>query len=669
MNYRRGEKSAGRNRGEAILISALFALCASFFFFSSISAAADDNDEDEVKTLPPVEVKEKNDKDAGENAPTGTVKTLKPSSERGGASLSRELAAASGVLVRDSSDEFHLSTVSLRALDALNSAVFIDGVPINDPFSGVADLSLAPIEAVETINIYMSRAPLAYCEPTLGGAIEIILKKKKGASAGFKLGSYDSYNAHASYNGRGLRLFFSRSGSTGGYGFTNDAGTLQNKEDDYYDKRINNSSTRSFAFAAFSLPIPSIDSKLSFSAAYFSKNNGVPGLARMQSETAQYFSDRLIISAKGDFYRIAPDLALTLDIRIVRGGEVFTDEDADVSLYPGTSETAFLSSSMRAILTYRPADNCRFGLLAGWRGTEAKLSRRSPSGYGRDDGLNRNEFMAGLEAGLGVWGFDLAAGGDFSLVFDAGARDEAAAALGAYAGVRYYLFDKILALRGQFVRRVRVPTFGELYGSRAGIEGNPGLKNETSYTLEFGAELKFESERIVLGAAYGGYLTWAYDLAALYQNSQRTFKPINVGAAKIGGDEISLMVLAKGIAALKLSYARVTAVDSSDDFVAKGRSLPFRPKSVLSGDFSIDFIPLCELYALATYKSKSYADRANRMEIAGAVVFSAGLTFRPTKYIALNFEAIDLGDSAASYVVGYPMPGRRYFFAATLSTY
>lgn len=96
--------------------------------------------------------------------------------------------------------------ISIRGFSSFHGAdvaVYIDGVPVNWPNSGMrhgmVDFNWLSPELVERIEVIKGPFSAEYGNFNLAGAINIVTKTRSDTSVGAEVGSYDSYRAFATY--------------------------------------------------------------------------------------------------------------------------------------------------------------------------------------------------------------------------------------------------------------------------------------------------------------------------------------------------------------------------------------------------------------------------------------------------------------------------------------
>lgn len=89
--------------------------------------------------------------------------------------------------------------------------VLVNGIPMNDPFSGAVNWSIIPKQAVASIEIVNGPMSALYGSGAMGGVINIITKRPSETVGTLAEASYGSYNTAS--------LFLQGSGTSGAHGF------------------------------------------------------------------------------------------------------------------------------------------------------------------------------------------------------------------------------------------------------------------------------------------------------------------------------------------------------------------------------------------------------------------------------------------------------------------
>jgi vitamin B12 transporter len=111
-----------------------------------------------------------------------------------------------GVTVVETGGPGGTTTVRIRGAEAGQTLVLIDGIRVNDPTSGSGEFDFANLAAVDIERIEVLRGPQSalYGSDAMGGVVNIITRKGKGAprvSVGVEGGSYGTKAARAAVSG------------------------------------------------------------------------------------------------------------------------------------------------------------------------------------------------------------------------------------------------------------------------------------------------------------------------------------------------------------------------------------------------------------------------------------------------------------------------------------
>lgn len=119
--------------------------------------------------------------------------------ERSGATdLGEILQQEPGVVVTRRGGPASPATISIRGSSADQVLVLVNGVPLNDPLTGQADLSLVPLSAVEQITVLRGAQSARYGPRALGGVIAVDTRQPDGGEAQATLGAGRWGTHHAS---------------------------------------------------------------------------------------------------------------------------------------------------------------------------------------------------------------------------------------------------------------------------------------------------------------------------------------------------------------------------------------------------------------------------------------------------------------------------------------
>lgn len=124
--------------------------------------------------------------EVGSIAPFSGAQTVIPEREiiyRDYRSLYDILAAQPGVFVRDLASAGQPDQLVINGIDGMNIAIFVDGVPYNDYYTGTVNLWQLPVDAVDRVEVMTGAEALFYDGHSAGGAINIITKEYRNNRA------------------------------------------------------------------------------------------------------------------------------------------------------------------------------------------------------------------------------------------------------------------------------------------------------------------------------------------------------------------------------------------------------------------------------------------------------------------------------------------------------
>ncbi|MHB8929026.1 MAG: TonB-dependent receptor plug domain-containing protein [Melioribacteraceae bacterium] len=129
-----------------------------------------------------------------------------------GTDISKVIGYEPGVFVSTSSK--NESKIYLRGFDQREISVFIDGIPIYQPYDGLVDLSNIPINTIEKITITKGMPSLLYGANSMGGTINLISKvNERMFAVDINLESGFAKKGSVGLNGTIDKIFYSLNGT------------------------------------------------------------------------------------------------------------------------------------------------------------------------------------------------------------------------------------------------------------------------------------------------------------------------------------------------------------------------------------------------------------------------------------------------------------------------
>jgi len=643
------------------------------------AAAQDATLLDSVITLPEVRVTERRTSEAERRLPTGSTSEIRPGARGGAIDLLPELMSqVPGVHVQQYGGLGAFSVVSVRGSSPGQVAVFLNGMPLTSAARSVVSLGDLPISAVEKIEVYRGPTPLGFGVVGPAGAVDLV-SPSGNAPPELRLmhGSFDTWDARGfasrAWGSWSALVHAGYQGSEGDFPYLDDNATPFNTTDDSVVTRANNRFDAWTGLASVTWR-PNARVHVTGRGEGLAKRQGTPGLGALPARNTSLESVlgvaqvEAVVEERGVVPRVAlrgssdrtrsqfddphAELGLGSHDTDDRIGAHHVDLEVAYARLPaalaleagGTlrREEAHLHDAGDAAPDPAPSDRSRSGVMLGlsfrpwagrvllhagqrWEWLEDAIHSVGPGGVTRSRDVERALRAPQVGALLGV-------GGGFEL-------------------------------KANWSKADRPPDFLELFGNQGVILGNPNLEPEHVEGWDAGASWRTPSPWPVHAS-----FTWAHfesrarDLILYTRNSRSTVKAMNVSAARIRGEELSLQ-LGSGALRASASLTLEDAVDAGDVPYWTGKRLPQRPgqEGYAQLLWSHGALGLgADVYAL----SDNYLDRYNRDRVDDRVLTGAWISVAPSAWpLRVTFEGKNLGDERASDVAGFPLPGRTFFLA------
>ncbi len=432
-------------------------------------------------------------------------------------SVEEALRAVPGVEVQRSGSPGKLTTVRIRGASATQVQVLIDGVRVKSTTTGDFDFGDLSLDDVERIEIVRGPQSTLYGADAIGGVINVITRRGRGAPSGFvelEAGNYDTYRERGGLSGAVGPWSFSLGVSRLDFG-----GQFPNDEHDL---------TSVNGRVAYALPGRG---EVALVGRYSDGHRGIP------------------------FRTVFPDFSRTREQ---------DDTFGLVSLewrQPWTSwyDHALRLSAVRSTLTFRDAAS------VFERRSDIETERREVDWlhhltlgrldtlttgleYRNEEGTNKGTFSETTDTWAVFGQNELRL---FERLFlTGGVRHDHNSAFGeattGRAGLSYVVRATDTRIKGSWAEGFRAPTFNELFFPATfppcPAFGNPGLRPERSESWDAGVEQQLWQRRIRLAATY--FRNDFEDLiqATLIDPENFCFQARNVGRARTQGVEAEASV-------------------------------------------------------------------------------------------------------------------------------
>lgn len=671
-------------RGIALAIAALASFAAVGPALAEDAPAADT-----VYTLPPIVVEAaKPHVDMGLHR-SGFVTLLDMGPRRDRVEdLSSVLSQSIGVHVRQYGGLGSFATVSIRGSSAKQVDVYLDGVPLNDAYSGIANLGDLPLDGIGRVEVFRGSTPPYLGSSSIGGAINLVTDPSRGYARHSPLSHLEANQSFGSFGTSRLAVSFwsdlsyaklfvhaGRLKSEGDFEYV-DTVTPFNAQDDSVTVRRNNYFESYNVVGRLIVDIPVVgEGAVSYNG--LSREGGVAGLGSFQSLTARAERRSHLINAQ-----VAPafwsgQLQTFLRANYSTANEKFHDLGREITLTSQDSDNTFETHGGRARVRWQPM-RLPFALEASYETLDERFLPRmvapQPSAGPERNRSTQITTVAG-DIYLSKVGLVLSATGRFleqqTEFYDPprfpwlpptpqGVLKRQAQT--PQVGFRW-MPTGFLTLKGNWGRSFRQPTMLELFGNTGSVTGSADLAPEEGTNRDIGAVLS-PGDWGTLSDVFVEvvYLDNEIDnLILFFPNSQYTSRPTNIGAARIQGWELSLSTLWWHTLRLAGNYTRLDSRDTGPIPYYNGNWLPGRPRDDLA--LFLDFTPGrwsvgYELHWLG----KNYLKPANFEivpdrkihNVIGKITFFSG-------HASLSAEARNIADNQISDVGGFPLPGRSFY--------
>ncbi len=600
------------------------------------------------------------------------------------------LSRSVGVRVKQYGGLGSFATVSIRGSSSNQVQIYMDGVPLNDAYTGIADISDLALGNLKRIEVFRGFSPTAYGSSSIGGTINLVTRGAESIDGSTAVPAIEALASAGSFSTRRYMLtlasrmslarlhgHISHVQSDGSFTFYDDNATGENPLDDETAARVNSDFSRWNFTGRLGLAVPGFNTA-SLNYDVITREGGVPGLGSNQSSTARSERERRLLYAK-----LEPLPILSRRLHLDATGyyswtaERFDDPAGDIGLTKQKIDNriTFYGGNMRSKL-FVPVIPLSLDLFFEGRKDRFHPVSHLPSTTVGPDRLRETQTLA-ISGDLWLLGE--------RLVFTAGARHQwhenefydephlpwlpptPQGTVSRHTQTPSFGFRvnpaSFLTIKGNWGRYYRLPTFFELFGNIGSVTGEAGLENEKGLNRDVG--LILSTDRLwILGHPFLE-LVYLYNevdnLILFFPNSQYTVKPRNIGSAVIQGFECAASWRLPGSLAVSGNYSYLNGTDTSPIPHYNGNELAARPAHEASCMVELDRKRWSLTYDLH-YIGSNYLDRANKKEVPARDIHNLALRIKFHEIgILLLIEGRNLGNNQISDVSGYPLPGRSFY--------
>ncbi|MBU2490981.1 MAG: TonB-dependent receptor [Bacteroidetes bacterium] len=558
------------------------------------------------------------------------------------------------------------SKIYMRGYDQRQITVFLDGVPIYEPYSGLVDLSNLPKNSFEKITVSRGMPSLAYGANSMGGTINFITKDRMDNNVTLKIESGARHSTSAGVYGAINKLFYQVNAGyskSNGFQIAESPNSFKNE-----DGGTRNNSDYKNIGGMLKIGVSDFyNIDLAYSIMIVNNEKGVPTDAYTSrprywryTEWNKSINNLMFSTGMGSSLRVK--------------GNVYYETYKNVldSYDNDTFSTQDMKYAFRS--TY---DDHSFGinLLSDLKVVDLGITRLSFSlrkDVHKEEG-NFNQGFSSYEASLLSTGLeqDVNITDKFSAVLgigldrltpiyaDGNNLRENSSSVNAFAGLSYKV-NQDLSLHINASKKSRFPTLKEFYSETAGRDvANPDLNVEQSIGGEFGIDYKVNNGILLNSNIFYSSIDELINLGIL-DDGLRQYQ--NIGKAVMKGAEFGLSFNIDDFY-MNFAYTYLSANNVSDD--AQSEILEYRPKQVLSLVPNYQFSFGAELRAELFFVGGKYgvnADSREFVKMDNYLVANIRASHTLFDNYTLFFRVNNIGNIYYETEYGFPQPGRELFF-------
>ncbi len=643
---------------------------------------------DTIYTLPPILV-EAQRVDASSRSAFGVVLDLGARRHRV-EDLSGVLSRMVGVRVRQYGGLGSFATVGIRGSSSSQVDVYLDGVLLNDAYTGLSQIGDLPLDGVGRVEVFRGFSPPQLGSSSVGGAINLVPEGSRSAGKADWVSGVEARQSYGSFETSRLAVslwsepspvsLFIHGGrlqSAGDFTFVDDQATPVNPADDATVVRVNNDFESWNLLGRLSAALPGEgEASLSYNGLF--REQGVPGVGSRQSVTARSKRESHLVNLKLATPPVfAGRLTPSAGGFVSTANEQFHDPDGDIGIVAQDTDNTFQSygGSLRASMEGRPLPVMVEGLLE----TTDERFRPSATLPAPTEGPDRHRTTqrAMVSGDLVLFKEKMVLSLTERFLWQTTEfydppqlpwlppvpeGDIRRRAQTPHIGFRWRPAS-FLTVKGNWARVFRQPTMLELFGNTGSFTGTPSLDPEEGVNRDIGVVATFEAGRQFRAV----FIELVYldneieNLIVYFPNSQFTSRPMNINSARISGWEVSFSSLFWNRLRLAGNYARLNGRDTGPIPYYNGNRLPGRPRDEASLAADYAFRRWNVAYEFQ-WMGPNYLDPANLSLVPGREIHGAAVRWNALdERLVLSAEGRNLTNNQISDVNGFPLPGRSFF--------
>ncbi|MBN2144069.1 MAG: TonB-dependent receptor [Candidatus Aureabacteria bacterium] len=513
--------------------------------------------------------------------------------------------------------------IRMRGSSAAQVLVMIDGIPINNPRDGTADLNRLPLDNIDRIEMMYGPGSTQYGSYAMGGTLNVITKKppRQGqeTTASVSGGSYETIEATLSHGAR-INQF--------GYLVT---GQYQNSEG-----FRTNSDIKAYHFSAKLEYDINDRNHLQFNSNYFDNETGSPGPISMSDADDQ---QKNRIHSNDLTWDFIPDKSNVITTRVYKNKDhlTFLENTAssffDVPYMESDHTTEITGWDMQWKKEYSETWQWVTGLNGVENTNESTVS-------GNHDYKIRSAY---LENHLDLTD---------RIRISFGTRVDDYSNLGTEWSPDFsflYKIDDCLKIHGLIANCFRAPTFNDLYWPDEGwARGNPGLNPEEGTAMELGAEKRIGS----LIKCHFTYYRNEYTDLINWMEKNGVWQPENIDSTLTQGIELENVFTPSEGWVLTLKYSYMEAKDKDTD-----HDLIYQPKNRIQAGLEYKGAGDLSFRIKGIYTDSCFQDPENSVKIEDYFILDTGVSKKWRSRFTFYLNLDNLLDEDYQVILNYPMPG------------
>ena len=542
------------------------------------------------------------------------------------------------------------AAVAVRGTDPAATLAMLDGVPLNSPFLGGADLGALSLVTLDTLDVVRGGQSARHGTDAVGGVVAARTPDPldgPDTRASLMLGSFSTARLKASHahvwavgpHDVGLRVGGGLLASDGGFPFTDTNGV---------DRVRTHNGSLAFEGLARAAGRIAGGHRVDGSVEGGWSRRQIAGLEQYPSTTANQRDSRVVVRAGWEGPRLFGQAGWTRASAFWRRlGFAYRDDAPPTG--PATATTLIAHGI--------GVDAATEGALHPWVALGAGLSATHDAGSARRLGGRPGDPSRSAVAGRIGGRFGPASGPfeatvDLRVSWDQGFGVRPIPAV----GMRWDPWGPI-RLFANASRGFRLPTLEELHFDAGFVQGNPDLDPEDALTWDAGLELG-HGRPWGLSAAY--FENRVRNLILFLPRSAFLVRAENSGGATIRGVE------AQGRWAWRWFDVAATYTFLEARFDATGLRMPQRPAHAVRGSVAATVGPVA-LALMPGWQSAVFLDRFEALTEEGRFRLDARLDWAFSRLLTLSLDAMNLTDKRdAVDHLQRPLPGMSFFLTMRL---